>query len=393
MPNNATTYKRYVIKPLRRIGAFIADLVLFMMISVSLYAVAISPLIKSFKSYKGYVSNQETAFNECKTILVDSHLVSYDENDKEVKMEDYFKSNMAFKLNDTHYDEQGHYTDIYLHFYVYYCGNVLKFSSAHKNYAVSWVNENIYHVNSENNYLFAVTDGNLELPLSFTDEAKKQLNNYLSGEVNGESQKYYDDYISLMKEQWEAATDLIIASDEYSLNAEIYNSNANYILGIYSYSAMIFFTVTYFLYYLLIPYLFKKGQTIAKKILHIGIYDDNNQPIKFTTLLFKSLILYFFMFFLVMFLPMMDLGLSIIYLPLFTISGYTFYLFFLAIVLLLLTITSGVCMCITKNHQALHDKMLNIFALRDNVNLDEEIDNRPSNVIEQENFDRGSSVQ
>ena len=393
MQTNASEYKRYAIKPLRRIGAFIADLVLFMMISVSLYAVGVSQLIKVITPYHKYVDTQETAFNECKTILTDSHLVAYDSSDKEIKIDDYFKDNMSNRLYDVFIDDEDHYTDIYLHFYVYYCGSEINFSGAHKDYSVAWVNENVYHINSSDNYLFTLTSEDINLPLSFTDEAKKQLTNYLDGEINGESQKYYDGYINLMKEAWNDATDIIISSDEYARSANAYNDATNSILSIYSYSAMIFFTITYFLYYLLIPYLLKKGQTPAKKILHMGIYDDNNQPIKFTTLLFRTLIMYFFMFYLVMFLPMMDLGASVIYLPLMVINGYTFYLFFLAIVFILMSIASGVCMCITKNHQAFHDKMLNIFVMKDNVNLDEEVDNRPSNVIEQENFDRGSSVQ
>ena len=93
-----------------------------------------------------------------------------------------------------------------------------------------------------------------------------------------------------------------------------------------------------------------------------------------------------------MLLPVMDLGISIIYLPLFTIGNFTFNLLLPCIALLLLIIGLGVFMCINKNHQSPLDKILDLYALKDNVNLDEEIDNRPSNVIEQENFDRGSSV-
>ena len=48
-------------------------------------------------------------------------------------------------------------------------------------------------------------------------------------------------------------------------------------------------------------------------------------------------------------------------------------------------------MCSSLNHQAFHDKMLNIYVMLDNANFDEE-EAKPSNVIEQENFDRGSQL-
>ena len=393
MSKNNTPYKRHVIKPLKRIGAFIADFVLFMMVSISLYALAITPLAKTITPYKSYAANQEEAFEACKTLLVDSHLVQYDENDKEIKIEQTFEDNLKTRLSGAIYDESGHYIDIYLHFYVTYCSSSIHFSGSIKEYSISHVNKNVYHVNSEDNILFALTDENIDLPLSFSETAKKQLNDFYAGEVNGESQKYHDTYISLMTEAWNNATEILINSDEYTYQAEKYTDNTNKVLGIYSYSSMIFYTIMFFVYYLLVPFFIKKGQTPAKKILHIGLFDDENNPVKFKTVVFKSLMLYFFMFFGVILLPTMDLGLSVIYLPLFTIGGYTFNLFLLAMVMLILTIVSGIYMCIEKNHQSFHDKMFNIYLLKDNVDLNEEADNRPSNVIEQENFDRGSSVQ
>ena len=393
MPKNNTAYKKHVIKPLKRIGAFIADFIIFMMVSISLYALAITPLIKTITPYKTYVAEQQESFNACKTLLMKSHLVEYDENDKEVRIEQSFEKNLKDRLDGKVYDQNGHYIDIFLHFYVTFCESSIHFSGSTKNYSVQYVNENIYHINDENNILFSLTEDNINLPLSFSDNAKKQLNDYYSGEVNGESQKYHDTFITLMTESWNNATQVLIDSDEYTFSAEQYGVYSNKVLEIYSYSSIIFYTIMFFIYYLLVPFFIKKGQTPAKKILHIGLFDDENNPVKFKTVVFKSLMLYFFMFFGVILLPTMDLGLSIIYLPLFTIGAYTFNLFLLAIVMLMLTIISGVYMCIDKNHQSFHDKMLNIYLLKDNVDLNEEVDNRPSNVIEQENFDRGSSIQ
>ena len=393
MPNtNKSDYRPHTIKPLKRIGAFIADLVLFMITTISLYSLAINPLIKVITPYKSYAANQQVAYDNCRDILLDSHLVKFDEEGKEVKVEEAFKDEMVHKLHNEVIDENNHYYDTFVHFYSFYCSEIATFNREKKSYSISWVNENVYKVKEDSNILFALTDNNIDLPLRFTDTAETELNNYLNGEVNATSQKYYDAYISLMKEKWTDASELIVISDDYSKNAEDYSKFSDKIFAIYSYSSIIFYTVMFFLYYLLLPFLFKKGQTPAKKILHMGVYDENNEPIKFKTLLFKSLILYVFMFFLVILVPSMQLGISVIYLPFISVANYTFYLLFLSLVLMLLTFVSGIYMSINTNHQSLHDRMLNIYVMKDNVNLDEAQDNRPANVIEQENYDRGSNV-
>ena len=155
MPNaNTSDYRKHAIKPLKRIGAFVADLVLFMITTISLFSLAINPLVK-----------------------------------------ESFKKEMLHKLRDEVLDSDNHYYDTYLHFYAYYCSEVATFSDEKKNYTISWVNDTIYGINSEDNILFALTNNDINLPLRFSDTAKVELNNYLSGEVNATSQKYYDAYI------------------------------------------------------------------------------------------------------------------------------------------------------------------------------------------------------
>ena len=391
MQEKKSEYRRYTVKPLKRIGAFFADLVIFMMATISLYSLAITPLVQNITPYKQYLTQQNVAFDECRDMLKDSHLVTFDENNNEIKVENYFEDNLTDRLNDRLYYQDDSYVDIYLHFYHSYLSNKLTFSGNKKEYSIAWVNETIYKVKDESNILFSLNSEDINLPLLLSDTAKKEINNYRSGEVNATSQKYHDAFINLMKDKWNDAAELLATSDQYSASAERYNKNADNILAVYSYSSIIFFTIMFFLYYLLIPFLIKKGQTPAKKILHIGLFDEENNPIKFKTLLFRSLIQYVFMFFLVLFVPTMQVGISVIYLPLIIINNYILYLFFLCLVLLMLTIISGIYMCSSLNHQAFHDKMLNIYVMLDNVNFDEE-EAKPSNVIEQENFDRGSQL-
>lgn len=391
MQEKKNEFRRHTIKSWKRVGAFFADLVIFMMVTISLYSLAIVPLTRTITPYKDYLTQQNAAFDECKNMLDESHLATFDDKGQEIKIEDYFEDNLKEKLNDHIYYDDGGYVDIYLHFYCSYLTNQLTYNQKPVNYSVQWVNENIYKVNDESNILFSLMEEDINKPLLLSETAKVEINNFYNGEVNATSQKYHDAFINLMKDNWEEAAELLATSDQYSYYSNQYNKNADNILSIYSYSSIIFYTIMFFLYYLLIPFLIKKGQTPAKKILHIALFDEENNPIKFKTLLFRTLIQFVFMFFLVIFVPTMQLGVSVIFLPLITINGYVLYLFFLAIVLLMLTLVSGIYMFGSLNHQAFHDRMLNIYVMLDNVSFDEE-DAKPANVIEQENFDRGSQL-
>ena len=96
MQEKKSEYHRYTVKPLKRIGAFFADLVIFMMATISLYSLAITPLVQNITPYKQYLTQQNVAFDECRDMLKDSHLVTFDENNNEIKVENYFEELTIF---------------------------------------------------------------------------------------------------------------------------------------------------------------------------------------------------------------------------------------------------------------------------------------------------------
>ncbi len=391
MAREKEKYHKNTVSPLRRLGSFIADAVFFIVLNMALYAVAIFPLTKQITKYSEYETKENAAYDECKSILKESHLLTFDAEDNEIKIEDHFKSNLYYLLNGNIKDESEHYYDIFVHFYVTYNNEKIKFNGESKINDIAYVNKNIYHY-SEHTDLFALREENEQLPLCFAEECANYLKQHINGSETKKSQEYYDKYISLMKEKWEEATSYISDSDEYSAAAKQFSLYSNKMFAILSYSSIILFTVLFAIYYFVIPLLMKKGQTLAKKFLRIGIFNEDHTPIRVSQLVTRTILQYVFYFFMVLFTPFLVCGLGFIYLPLFTINGYTFYLFFLAIVTLVFSIAAFVYMIININHRAPHDKVLGLYVLPDSPEfLDESEDrNKPSNVLEQEEFDRGS---
>ena len=374
----------------KRLGSFIADAVFFIVLNMALYSFAIFPLTKNITKYNEYETQENLAYEECKAILKDSHLLSFDGEGNEISIESHFKNYLNYLLKDEIQDESGKYYDVYLHFYVTYNNENMKFNGESKIHDIAYVNNEIYKYKDHLN-IFVLREENEQLPLTFTADCANYLKQHLNGSVTAKSQEYYDSYMNLMKEKWDDATNYLSESDAYSKATNEFSINANKIFTILSYSSIVLFTVLFALYYFVIPLLMKKGQTLAKKLLRIGIFNEDHTPIRVSQLATRTILQYIFYFFMVLFTPFFVCGLGFIYLPLFTINGYTFYLFFLAVVTFVFSILAFIYMIININHRAPHDKILGLYVLPDAPEfLDGEDDDRPSNVIDQEQFDRGS---
>ncbi len=389
MAREKEKYHKNTVSVFKRLGSFLADAVFFIVLNMALYSFAIFPLAKNITKYNEYETKENQALDECRSILKNSHLLSFDGEGNEIDLEVYFKDNLNYLLKDNITDENGNYYDIFLHFYVTYNNENLKFNGESKIHDVAYVNKEIYQYKNHLD-IFALKEENEQLPLTFTGDCANYLKQHINGSVTAKSQEYYDSYMKLMKEKWDAATNYLSESDDYSHYTNEFSYYTNKIFTIITYSSIILFTVLFALYYFVIPLLMKKGQTLAKKFLRIGIFNEDHTPIRNSQLATRTILQYIFYFFMVLFTPFFVCGLSFIYLPLFTINGYTFYLFFLAIVTFVFSIAAFIYMIININHRAPHDKILGLYVLPDAPEFLDEEDDRPSNVIEQEQFDRGS---
>ena len=359
------------------------------MISISFYSLAIFPLTRNITKYNNYLQEQDIAYKECASILKESHLVYFREDDSEISFEDSFKKQVTYKINNEHYDEDGNYRDMFCYFYVTYNNEHIHFDNKSKLHDIAWVNKEVYKYESHQD-IFALKDNDINLPMSFSEEYTKYLKLYLDGEINSKSEKRYEEVWDIYEEAFNSAADYIADSDDYQKASSDFNRYSNKMFSIVSYSSLIFYTVLFILYFAIVPLFFKKGQTLSKKILHIGLFYEDHTPIKNKDLFLRVFLQYIFYFFMLIFTPLLSIGTGVFYLPLFSIGTTTYYVITLALICFVFSFISMIFMFANINHRALHDKALNIYVLNDAPEDISDKEIKPDNVIEQENFDRGS---
>ena len=350
----------------RRIGAYFADVVFFIIISFSLYSFALFPLTKAITRYDNYSAQANDAYESTKVMLKESKLLFYDADGNEVPLNNTFLTDLTYFLNDDFKDEQGVYKEHFSYFYLEYVSKKVTYDNKQQIFDIDWVNQNVFISYDENKIIFeSPTPGEI---VTLKADAKTNLYAYKQNDINAKSQEYYDNFARIMQKAWDSASDKLIASDQYSVFANKYQANSTKIMYIFSISSIITYTVLFFLYFLLVPSLFKQRQTLAKKVLNIGVFDSLNKPISFKILLLRSILLYIFNFYLVMFVPFFILGPDVLVMPLFSFGKTTFFLFTLALITLVFSIVSGIIMASNINHQSIHDMILKTYVLNENPN-------------------------
>ncbi len=369
MKRKEKVVKGNVISGGKRFGAYLADLVIFLIITVMFYSLAVMPLTRAITPIKQYENDMQESFQECQDLLISSKLLTYNENREVDDTKETFRKDLSFFLNDNVIDEEGHYQEFFSYFYIEYLASEDTISGQFVPKDVAWVNTNVFQIGEEQN-IFVTDDINVIASLSA--EASPQLKNYYIGDINAESQRYFDSYSNILQSAWSEATNLFITTDHYFAAATTYADSSIHFMYVYSISSLITFTVFFFLYYLLVPILFKKGQTFAKKILKMGIFDENNKPIKNSYMVIRSLLLYIFSFHFILILPIFEIGFNCLMMPLFTIGGNIFYVFTLAMITFTFSIVNAVFMGVNRNHQSIHDFFLKTYVLDQDPDIIEE---------------------
>ena len=366
MKREKQKYNPSVTNGWKRFGAYLADVVFFIIISFTLYSFALFPLTKVITKYDEYTLNANQAYEDTKKMTKDSKLLLYDADGSELPLTNTFSTDLTYFLDEDFKDEEGKYKEHFAYFYIEYMSKEVTVNNEKPNYNIAWVNQNVFLNNDETNLLFEVASTDEIVHLKA--DAKTNLTAYKQNDITAKSQEYYDAFINMMQKSWDSASNALISTDQYTVYSDIYKNNTSKMMYIYTFSSIITYTVLFFLYYLLVPALFKQRQTFAKKILGIGVFDNMNKPINIKTLIFRSILLYIFNFYLVMFIPFFILGPDVLVMPLFSIGGTIFYLFTLALVTFAFAIASSVVMGTNINHQSIHDLILKTYVLIENPN-------------------------
>lgn len=382
-------YNKNIITKTKRVLTYFADSVIFLIFTILVFSFGTMPIVKAVTPFNQIEDNIASAFDDCHQMLEDSHLFSYTEEGEEKTTQTYINENLKKKLVNFTYNDDGSYVDIFYHFYLTY-NNYLTYNGESRIYTIETVNKEIYKY-EDNKDLFVLKDDDITLPIDFNEDAKTKLNAYLNDEITGENQNLYNKYVTLVVDSMNKSIEVLGNSDQFVEKSRLYNSYVESIFALYTLPVILTFTICFFIYYLLVPILIKKGQTPAKKILHVGVFDESMTPIKPTFMVFRALLQYLFYFNLILFVPYLQLGSNVINIPLFTIGNNTFFLFHLVVISFVLTIIDFIFMSFNLNHRTLRDKVSRLIVLNDApkiYDLEEEV--KADNVIEQERFDRGS---
>lgn len=367
-----------VTNPFRRLGSFFADAIIFLIVSIMLFSLAVVPIISSLPSYKENSKIQEDNYNIALKLTEDARLVKVDEDGNEVNFQKVIDENLSYFINDSLTDSLNNYNDVFYHFYIEYVPT-LHFSE-NKTYSLSWVNENVFKINSEDNILFDKKDDDINNPLILKENAKTYLSQYLNNDINSKSEEYYNYATKLFNDGRNSASEVLIESLEYNEAGTLFTKAANKLYNLVAVASLITYTVLFFIYYFIVPLGLKKGQTFAKKMLHIGVFYRDNKIVKPGRLFARTLLQYIFYLFFVLLIPLFQIGPGVIRMPLFFINGSPFYFLPVALVSFILCVISYIYLSLSKENTALHDKLSNLLVLKEDP---EYFDVEDENIVNQ----------
>lgn len=393
MKKNKEKYFSNTVTFWKRVGSYVADLVFFLIISIFVYSLASYPIISSTTKLNEYYEIEKETFDECRNLLIDSNLLRLDEDDNEKQLKDIFKDNLTYFVNEDFYreDGSGNYNDIYYYFFLNFAPTRLTHEENHVDYTLEKVNKELYKVDDSNNKIFTLNDSSYDKPLLLKEDAKIQLQDFLNTEINATSQQYFDDYCNIMNDIWSVASNYILTSNEYQNPAYRFNEAMNQYYLIHSVAVIITYVVCYSLYFIMVPLITKNRQTLAKKILRIGIFEEDFKPAKRNKILVRSLVQMIFTFAFALFIPLLQVGMGILYMPLFIINGNPFYFFTFCLIIFVMFMIDAIYMSINMNHRAIEDKLLKVLVIKDSPEF---LTNTSSNEEEKiENSEDGSEVQ
>lgn len=369
-----------IVGPWRRILSALGDLFAFYIVSAFVFMLAIFPLVKALPSFRTSLVSQEKALEVCRDIYVDGHLMYLDSEGEALSKEEVITKYIKSKIPLEDYVGE-EYSDMFYYFYLSYANENLTYKDVAYHYDESFLINDIFNIyNQEEPFLW---DSTYSGPVRLTSEAKTKLEQYLNNDVTSENLKYYNKIIDFCKTNLVEAEKVAKNSDQYKKSYSIVIKENDVLFYHFTISASITYTVFFFLYFLLVPALLKDGQTLLKRVLQIKIVDRKNEPIKFKTLLLRSVMQYVSYSFLTLFIPYLILGTSIFNLPMITIAGVTINFFIFAILTFVLTIASLVITFCTEYNQSLIDKASDTYCLdmRNVFPIEEDKENSDSGSI------------
>ncbi len=171
-----------IASPLRRMLSFLADALMFFILTAAIYTVGIFKIVESTPTFSNARIEQETSLAICKNIYFDSHIAIKNYDGSVKNAEETIKHYINLKLNDDPEVVDGKYKDTFAYYYINYANNKLSHDDVQDSYTIEYVNSLFSEDNNSDVSLWDLSDNTL--PAVLKSEQKELIKAYLNGVDN-----------------------------------------------------------------------------------------------------------------------------------------------------------------------------------------------------------------
>lgn len=346
----------------RRFLSILADIFILLICSEVFYFFVTFNLTKMTPAYK----NAQTTSSECiktvENLYYDSHLILKNSQGTAQEASETVNTYIKNKLFKLDYDDSGNYLDTFYYFYVNFIKNE-PVKGDTLNYTIQDINVNIFKFNEPQDSPAIWNFEDINSPVHLTEESIEMISKYLAGEITAENESYYIKLKIFVQNNLVNAEQILKSTDKYTSSFSSINTNNNVI----SISITIGATLTFLLFFILlnivVPLLFKNGQTLGKKVLRLALSDENGNQIKAKDYILRECIELVLFSCLCVLIPYLLLGIDCLYLPLIIAGSFRFDLSIYCLIVLIFALISLIYMFVSKDGQTMQDKALRMYCL------------------------------
>lgn len=349
-------------KTLTRFLAFVSDFVILIVFGVILYTIAF-PIAASITNLDGKEIEIQDRQSEMLQISKEAHLIPVDAEtiaESETYLMDFISDTyIENKVND----EANLSEDIFYYFYFQY---LPKFEISNPSYVtmdVARFNGEILRIEDEKYgslFTYQLDENGDEDTTKIgvlKDDARRYLSSYLAGEQTSEVLTYRDLMEDLFLENYAHATfALENYQPEYQASYEAYLNLENEKDWIFAVPSIFAYAISSIVLYLVLPLIFKDGQTLAKKILKLGVVDRFGYRVAKYQSVIRFLVKFIIQLGVLSLTPIFIVGIYDVWsLPFISMFGWTMNFGSLFFISLLLGLTSSIITLCNKSRLDLED--------------------------------------
>ena len=349
-------------KTLTRFLAFVSDFVILIVFGVILYTIAF-PITASITNLDGKEIEIRDRQSEMLQISKDAHLIPVDA--EEIAQGDTYLMDVIIDtyIENKVKDESNLSDDIFYFFYFEYLPQFEINDEFYVEMNVSTFNTKILKIEEEKySSLFTYQlDEQGQVDKSkigvLKDEARRYLSSYLEGSQTGETLNCHDLMENLVLENYAQATyDLEHYQPQYKESYQTYLSLENEKDWIFAIPSIFAYSIASVVLYLVLPLIFKDGQTLAKKILKLGVVDRFGYRVAKYQTVIRFLVKYIIQLGVLSFMPLFIVGVFDVWsLPFISMFGWTMNFGSLLFISFLLGLMSSIITLRNKSHLDLED--------------------------------------